>query len=168
MERPAIVALVSTLVAATLAVALTATLVLLKTRAAMTPPGPVCPAGPAGPLGPAGPVGPPGPAGLPHAMTPAARMRLLMTQDRLAPTAWTTVGVVTGDNRAFTLMRRRDRARRRWQYRVEDRYGVRLNLDRDKYRELLADHSMVLVPGYGDMRVALDEDLAGFWIDPDL
>jgi hypothetical protein len=48
--------------------------------------------------------------------------------------------------------------RRRWEYRVEDRYGVMLDLDRARYREHLDDGTTVAVPGYGDMSVQNDAD----------
>jgi hypothetical protein len=87
-----------------------------------------------------------------------AHAKALLYQDRELPTSWRVVGNVHGNERAFRLHRRRNRMRRRWEYRVEDRYGVMLDLDRAHYREHLDDGTAVAVPGYGDMSVQNDTD----------
>ena len=85
------------------------------------------------------------------------RARKLLHQDRIAPSPWRRVGNVHANSTAFHLERRRNRSRRRWEYRIEDRYGVMIDLERTTYDEL--EHgSSVDVPGYGTMRVQIKDD----------
>ena len=80
----------------------------------------------------------------------------LLYRDRVPPTAWRRVGIVTGPGVVFNFHRRRNRELQRWEYRVVDTNDVVIDLVRDG-REL-ADDDTVSVPGYGTMVVRNDAD----------
>ena len=85
-----------------------------------------------------------------------ARAMRLLYQDRVPPSAWRRVGIVMGAAGVFHFHRRRNRDRRRWEYRVVDTNDVPIDLKRD--RDELRDDDTVSVPGYGTMVVRLDID----------